>query len=142
VPTTSGCSWWAQPTLHLVPSPIKSTALACLGFGPAAHAQQRAYRLPETDIRQQTIWGSTCETPDGRGLAFGGQDQQADDGPAHTHIKVEVEHGSQPATPRGAGHSCGLMYDAKRQLIWGVNTYERRVYVLRLDRQAADLDSL
>jgi hypothetical protein len=49
----------------------------------------RPYRLPSTDLHQRVIWGSTCEVPDGPSLAFGGQDQQADDGNPHTRIKVD-----------------------------------------------------
>ncbi len=33
------------------------------------------------------IWGSTCETPEGFALSFGGQDQDNDDGIGHTRIK-------------------------------------------------------
>jgi hypothetical protein len=40
-------------------------------------AQQRAYRLPATDLKQPILWGAVAEAPDGRGLAFGGQDQTA-----------------------------------------------------------------
>ena len=39
------------------------------------------------DIKQRVIWGSTCDAPAGAGLAFGGQDQQADDGRPHTRIR-------------------------------------------------------
>ena len=55
---------------------------------PAALAQQqRSYRLPETDLKQPVIWGSTCEAPDGTAMSFGGQDQHSEDGPAHTRIR-------------------------------------------------------
>jgi hypothetical protein len=37
----------------------------------------------------EIMWGSECETPDGLGLRFGGEDQKADDGVAHTQIKVD-----------------------------------------------------
>ncbi len=50
-------------------------------------AAQRAYRLPAVDIKQKVIWGAVCEEPEGGGLSFGGQDQQADDGVAHTQVK-------------------------------------------------------
>ncbi len=49
-------------------------------------SQEKPYRLPGTDLKQQVIWGSTCESP-GLALAFGGQDQKADDGNAHTRIR-------------------------------------------------------
>jgi hypothetical protein len=51
-------------------------------------AQQRAYRLPATDLKQPIIWGAVAEAPDGRGLTFGGQDQTADDGRGHTRLRV------------------------------------------------------
>ena len=54
----------------------------------AAPARKRPYRLPDTDLKQRVIWGAVCDGPDGTGLAFGGQDQQADDGRPHTRIKV------------------------------------------------------
>ncbi len=52
-------------------------------------AQEKRYRLPSTDLKQQVIWGSTCEVPDGPSLAFGGEDQKAEDGNPHTRIKVD-----------------------------------------------------
>ena len=54
----------------------------------AAPAGKRPYRLPDTDLKQRVIWGAVCEGPDGTGLAFGGQDQEADDGRPHTRIKA------------------------------------------------------
>jgi hypothetical protein len=48
--------------------------------------QEKPFRLPGTDLKQQVIWGSTCESPT-LTLAFGGQDQKADDGNPHTRIK-------------------------------------------------------
>ncbi|HUT35083.1 MAG TPA: kelch repeat-containing protein [Planctomycetota bacterium] len=47
-----------------------------------------------------------------------------------------------PLTPRGPGHSCGVMYDAKRKLIWGVDTYHCQPYALRLDPKSADIAEL
>jgi hypothetical protein len=49
----------------------------------------KSYRLPATDLKQRVIWGATCEVPDGPSLAFGGQDQQSEDGNPHTRIKVD-----------------------------------------------------
>lgn len=63
--------------------------LALTGQGRAA--EPRSYRLPAVDLKQRIIWGATCELPDGTGLAFGGQDQEADDGIAHTRLKVNGE---------------------------------------------------
>ena len=50
--------------------------------------------------------------------------------------------GKKPLQQRGPGHSCGLMFDANRKLIWGVDTHELRVFVLRFDPKAADLRAL
>ena len=47
-------------------------------FGKAP--RKRPYRLPDVDIKSRVIWGSTCDGPEGSGLAFGGQDQRSDDG--------------------------------------------------------------
>src|SRR5438094_379375 len=58
-------------------------------LAPPAEAQPKSYRLPAVDLKQQVIWGATCDGPGGTGLAFGGQDQKADDGQAHTRIKVD-----------------------------------------------------
>ncbi len=67
--------------------------LAVLASSPQADAQKKpkSYRLPPVDLKQQVIWGSTCDGPDGTGLAFGGQDQKSDDGIGHTRIKVNGE---------------------------------------------------
>jgi len=63
--------------------------LALGGWAVAAQPQPKSYRLPAADLKQQVIWGSVCEVTDGPSLAFGGQDQKADDGQPHTRIKVE-----------------------------------------------------
>jgi hypothetical protein len=39
-------------------------------------------------LKEQVIWGSTCEGPNGTAIAFGGQDQRANDGRQHTRIRV------------------------------------------------------
>ena len=49
-------------------------------------AQQKAFKIPSADLKEQIIWGSTCEGPDGLVLAFGGQDQKGDELP-RTRIK-------------------------------------------------------
>ncbi|MDP6544325.1 MAG: kelch repeat-containing protein [Phycisphaerae bacterium] len=54
-------------------------------FGKAP--RKRPYRLPDVDIKSQVIWGSTCDGPEGKGLSFGGQDQNSDDGRPHTRVK-------------------------------------------------------
>lgn len=65
------------PLLRLV---LVATAYAGKRLGP--------YRLPGVDLRQRVIWGAVCEEPEGKGLAFGGEDQQAEDGRPHTRIKL------------------------------------------------------
>eukprot|EP00913_Durusdinium_trenchii_P008945 g8411.t1 len=52
-------------------------------------AAERPYRLGSVDLKQRVIWGEECRGPNGTGLAFGGQDQQADDGRPHTRILVD-----------------------------------------------------
>ncbi len=56
---------------------------------PQAAKKPKFTAAPAADLSKPIIWGSECETPDGRGLRFGGCDQQADDGAAHTQIKVD-----------------------------------------------------
>jgi hypothetical protein len=60
-----------------------------LGCALSAAGQGRSYRLPDVDIKQRIIWGSGGEGPDGIGLAFGGQDQEADRGQPPTRIRVD-----------------------------------------------------
>lgn len=57
----------------------------------SAPAQQRPYRLNGVDLKQRIIWGAECRQPDGSGLAFGGQDQDADDGRPHTRVLIDGE---------------------------------------------------
>jgi hypothetical protein len=49
----------------------------------------RSYRLAATDLKQRVIWGAQCREPAGAGLAFGGQDQDGDDGRPHTRVLVD-----------------------------------------------------
>jgi hypothetical protein len=72
------------PSLH----PLLAVLLLGLAALPAP-AQRRAYRLPATNLKEPIIWGSTCEGPEGTGLAFGGQDQKASDGRPHTRIRED-----------------------------------------------------
>ena len=60
----------------------------CLASSVAAQ-QSRSYRLNAVDLKQQVIWGAECHGPQGRGLAFGGQDQDAEDGRPHTSRLVD-----------------------------------------------------
>jgi hypothetical protein len=61
--------------------------LFALALALLALLQEKRYRLPSTDLKQQVIWGVTCEAPGGVALSFGGQDQKADDGNPHTRIR-------------------------------------------------------
>lgn len=47
------------------------------------------YRLNAVDLQQRVIWHAECLEPAGQGLAFGGQDQEADDGQPHTRILAD-----------------------------------------------------
>jgi hypothetical protein len=66
-------------------------AFVLVGVGPAQQAKPKAYNLPAVDLKQQVIWGATCDGPDGTGLAFGGQDQKSYEGIGRTAIKVNGE---------------------------------------------------
>ncbi|MFO8012408.1 MAG: kelch repeat-containing protein [Phycisphaerae bacterium] len=64
-------------------------ALVLVGHATAAQrppTDGKPYRLPSVDLKSRVIWGAECRRPDGSGLAFGGQDQEADDGRPHTRI--------------------------------------------------------
>ena len=69
---------------------ITAVLLRCL---ETADAQQtnRPYRLNAVDLKQRVIWGAECVLPDGQGLAFGGQDQDAIDGRPHTRVMKDGE---------------------------------------------------
>src|SRR5579871_2731276 len=62
-------------------------ALTAAQEKPLSKDNPKPYRLPAVDLKQRLIWGSTCETPDGFALSFGGEDQDSDDGIGHTRIK-------------------------------------------------------
>ena len=62
---------------------------AAVAAPPEAAKKPKFTAAPLADLSKPIIWGSECETPDGRGLRFGGCDQQADDGAVHTQIKVD-----------------------------------------------------
>lgn len=64
-------------------------AVVFVGVATAAQrppTKGKPHRLPAVDLKSRVIWGAECRRPDGTGLAFGGQDQQADDGRPHTRI--------------------------------------------------------
>ncbi len=63
---------------------------------------------------------------------------------ANKWVALKIAHQTagekkHPQVP--TGHSCGVMYDARRKLIWGVDT-NGGVYVLRLDAKAAGVTEL
>ncbi|MBN1421459.1 MAG: hypothetical protein JXP34_21980 [Planctomycetes bacterium] len=65
------------------------TAAVCAflaAAGGIARAGERHYRLPAVDLKAPIIWGAECVLPDGTGLAFGGEEQAAEDGCARTRI--------------------------------------------------------
>lgn len=59
--------------------------------GFAADSKPRPHGLAPVNLKQPIIWGSEAEGEDGFSLAFGGMDQDAADGIAHTRVKVKGE---------------------------------------------------
>ncbi len=57
-------------------------------------------------------------------------------------IGYNVNDDGTPVHPYGPGHSCGLMYDAARRLLWGIDTHKLRVFALRLEPKDAVLKVL
>jgi hypothetical protein len=55
---------------------------------PEPQERGKPYPVPPTQWKlDPVLWGWTCELPDGTGMTFGGVQQAADDGLAHTQIK-------------------------------------------------------
>ncbi|MBE3135324.1 MAG: hypothetical protein IMZ55_17800, partial [Acidobacteria bacterium] len=56
-------------------------------------------------------------------------------------LKVGYERtdGGKPLAPGAVRHSCGLVWDARRGIIWGVDTNRVSVYALRFDAARADV---
>lgn len=69
---------------------LVALALLALLLAPVGAQQQKPFKIPPANLKEQIIWGSTCEGPDGFVLAFGGQDQKSDELP-RTRIKVDGE---------------------------------------------------
>src|SRR5712671_948200 len=88
----------------------------------ATAAEQRAYRLPDTDLKQRVIWGAHCELPDGLALEFGGEDQQADDGMSHTRFRLE-ERWQQIQKDLLAGNVLQIFYDRT----WSLRTFHKNI---------------
>jgi hypothetical protein len=74
---------FASLRLHSLTALVVALALPPI----TSAAEPRPYRLPAVNLKERVIWGSTCETPEGFALSFGGQDQDSDDGIGHTRIK-------------------------------------------------------
>ena len=73
----------------------------CIATTLHAQPKQRPYRLTSVDLKQPVIWGAKCLQPAGRGLAFGGQDQDANDGRPHTRMLVKGDWKNILAKLRG-----------------------------------------
>lgn len=68
---------------------LRNSLFALLLFGGCIGAEPgKPYRLKPVDLKQRVIWGGECLEPTGSGLAFGGQDQEAEDGRPHTRLRV------------------------------------------------------
>ena len=82
--------------LILIPAATCCLAL-CAIHAASAQQTRRPYRLSSVDLKQRVIWGSELRFRDGSGLAFGGQDQDADDGRPHTRVLVDGQwqHGNK-----------------------------------------------
>ena len=63
--------------------------IAMSSLAATSAAAEKTYRLKEVDLKQPILWGAECREPEGKGLAFGGEDQDAEDGCAHTRILVD-----------------------------------------------------
>ena len=53
---------------------------------PAQKAKPEFCSAPQADLSKPIIWGAQCRVSDELGLAFGGCEQAADDGAAHTRV--------------------------------------------------------
>jgi len=62
---------------------------ATVGLGADGGKKPKYTGAPGADLSKPIIWGNECATADGGGLRFGGIDQKADDGAAHTEVKVD-----------------------------------------------------
>jgi hypothetical protein len=68
-------------------------SMVALGAVPAfaADTKPRPHGLAPVDLKQAVIWGSEAAGEDGFWLGFGGMDQNAADGAAHTRVKEKGE---------------------------------------------------
>ena len=65
--------------------------IICVPQPSRSQTAKRPYRLSSVDLKRRVIWGAEYRLADGAGLAFGGQDQDAEDGRPHTRILVNGE---------------------------------------------------
>jgi hypothetical protein len=111
-------------------SPAGMKGLAAARFGAADHVVYD----PANDL---ILFSEPLPGPAGavrRSLAF----DCANDRWMSFELGYEIGKDKRPSHPRGPGHSCGLIHDARRGILWGVNTHDCRVYALRLDPKTAD----
>lgn len=83
-------------------------SLAALLVALLLQEKPKSSRPAATDLHERVIWGATCEVPEGPTLAFGGQDQQSDDGDPHTRIKADGQWKSIHEELRGANPLLGF----------------------------------
>lgn len=119
-----------SPAMRKVPL-LASVVVFALSASHAIRADDASkihpYRLPSVDIKQPVIWGSTCESPDGVALSFGGEDQTADDGIAHTRLGVNGQwtdlHDAFRDEPRGKARGVYLSFrDRQKALLTRART--------------------
>ncbi len=103
-------------------------------------AQQKAIRLPSVKLKEQVIWGSGCDGPDGGGLSFGGQDQKADDGQPHTQIKVDGAWQAIHEELR-AKNVLQKLHDRARELAQDVRAVAARLRHLYFTGKEADAEA-
>jgi hypothetical protein len=58
-------------------------------------------------------------------------------------LRIQYEEGDRgPLAPTAVRRSVGLVWDGRRDLLWGVDTHRVRVFVLRFDPSTADVQPL
>ncbi|MCG3179889.1 MAG: hypothetical protein BIFFINMI_02239 [Phycisphaerae bacterium] len=95
--------------LQFIPASIVIALLAAASPLAAQPAKPKFAKAPGANLRDAIIWGAECRVDDNRGLAFGGCDQAADDGAAHTRILkagqwVDIHEDLRKANPLQADH--------------------------------------
>ncbi|HLF92023.1 MAG TPA: kelch repeat-containing protein [Planctomycetota bacterium] len=119
----------------------QTTMFICLlSLAALAGQQEKRYRLPSTDLKQQVIWGATCEVPDGPSLAFGGEDQKAEDGNPHTRIKVDGAWRAIHVELRSKATLRGVFGELLRQTNLMLVDYRSGFYEGYLSGGGVDLD--